>query len=97
MNEPEQKQGQPHLTWIFVGPWHQGTGVGTQLLLSDLKRRYKGREAEKPLIDRLALHALELTLVHPTTREPLTLRAPLARDFEVALKYLRKFATGKGR
>ncbi len=71
-------------------------GVGTQLLLSDLKRRYKGREEEKPLIDRLALHALELTIVHPTTREPLTLRAPLSRDFEVALKYLRKFAAPRG-
>ena len=71
-------------------------GVGTQLLLSDLKRGYKGREEEKPLIDRLALHALELTLVHPTTREPLTLRAPLSRDFAVALKYLRKFATPRG-
>ena len=71
-------------------------GVGTQLLLSDLKRGYKGREEEKPLIDRLALHALELTLVHPTTREPLTLRAPLSRDFEVTLKYLRKFAGPRG-
>lgn len=28
----QNTRGQPHLTWIFVGPWHQGTGVGTQLL-----------------------------------------------------------------
>lgn len=62
------------------------------LRLSDFKRGYKGREDEKPLIDRLALHASELTLKHPTTREPLTLRAPLPHEFEVALKYLRKFA-----
>lgn len=26
------QQGQPHLTWIFVSPVHQGTGVGTLLL-----------------------------------------------------------------
>ena len=63
-----------------------------QLVLSDLKRRYKGRAEEKPLIARLALHASELALTHPTTREPLTIRAPLPHDFEVALKYLRKFA-----
>ena len=28
-----------------------------KLLLSDLKRRYKGRDEERPLISRLALHA----------------------------------------
>jgi 23S rRNA pseudouridine1911/1915/1917 synthase len=62
------------------------------LRLSDLKRGYKGREEEKPLIGRLALHASELTFKHPTTREPITLRAPVPHEFEVALKYLRKFA-----
>jgi 23S rRNA-/tRNA-specific pseudouridylate synthase len=64
-----------------------------KLLLSGLKRRYKGRDDEKPLIDRLALHASELTLRHPLTREPVTLHAPLPNEFEVALKYLRKFKT----
>lgn len=63
-----------------------------ELKLSDLKRGYKGREEEKPLITRLALHASELTLVHPVTREPLTLRAPLPAGFEIALKNLRKFS-----
>jgi 23S rRNA-/tRNA-specific pseudouridylate synthase len=62
------------------------------LRLSDLKRGYKGREDEKPLIGRLALHASELVLKHPSTRELVTLRAPLPHEFEVALKYLRKFA-----
>lgn len=63
-----------------------------KLLLSAFKRDYKGRDDEKPLLDRLALHASELTLKHPVTREPLTLRAPLPNAFEVVLKYLRKFA-----
>ncbi len=63
-----------------------------RLLLSSFKRGYKGRADEKPLIDRLALHATELTLTHPVSREPLTLRAPLPHEFDVALKYLRKFA-----
>jgi hypothetical protein len=67
------------------------------LLLSDLKRRYKGRDEEKPMISRLALHASELTLTHPVTREPLTLSAPLPHEFEVALKYMRKFAAGPRR
>ena len=62
------------------------------LRLSDLKRGYKGREDEKPLIGRLALHASELTIKHPTTREPFVLKAPLPHEFEIALKYLRKFA-----
>ncbi len=64
------------------------------LLLSDLKRRYKGRDEEKPLIARLALHASELTLKHPETKAPFTITAPLPHEFEVALKYLRKFSVG---
>jgi 23S rRNA-/tRNA-specific pseudouridylate synthase len=67
-----------------------------RLLLSELKRRYKGRAEEKPLIARLALHASGLTLKHPDTREPVTLTAPLPHEFAVALKYLRKFG-GAGR
>jgi RluA family pseudouridine synthase len=65
---------------------------GRKLLLSELKRRYKGREEERPLIARLALHASELSFLHPATRAPLTVAAPLPHDFEVALKYLRKFS-----
>jgi RluA family pseudouridine synthase len=65
------------------------------LRLSDLKRGYKGRADEKPLLARLALHASELALTHPVTRAPLTLCAPRPHEFEVALKYLRKFAGPK--
>jgi len=28
----EGRRGHAHLTWIFVGPWHAGHGVGTALL-----------------------------------------------------------------
>jgi hypothetical protein len=28
----ERRLGLPHLTWIFVGPWHAGSGVGSALL-----------------------------------------------------------------
>jgi RluA family pseudouridine synthase len=67
-------------------------GDDTRLLLSELKRGYKGRAQERPLISRLALHAGELTVVHPVSRERITLRAPLPNEFTVALKYLRRFA-----
>lgn len=67
-------------------------GNETRLLLSDLKRGYKGRDDEKPLVARLALHASALTFTHPVSRERVTLTAPLPHDLEVALKYLRKFA-----
>jgi 23S rRNA-/tRNA-specific pseudouridylate synthase len=65
-----------------------------ELKLSELKRGYKGREDEKPLITRLALHASNLVVKHPTTKEPVTITAGLPHEFEVALKYLRKFSTG---
>lgn len=63
-----------------------------ELRLSDLKRGYKGREDEKPLLGRLALHASVLVVTHPTTRQPVTITAPLPKEFEVALKNLRRFA-----
>ncbi len=66
-------------------------GNETRLLLSDLKRGYKGRDEERPLIARLALHAAELAFTHPVSRERTTLRAPLPQDLAVAFKYLRKF------
>jgi 23S rRNA-/tRNA-specific pseudouridylate synthase len=77
--------GAPILNDVFYGD------PTVELKLSDLKRGYKGRAEEKPLVARLALHASELTLTHPVSREPLTLRSLLPHEFEIALKYLRKF------
>ena len=78
--------GAPVLNDVFYGD------PEVKLLLSGLKRGYKGREDEKPLIARLALHASALTVKHPTTKEPLTITAPLPHELKVGLKYLRKFA-----
>lgn len=72
-------------------------GDGTALLLSDLKRGYKGQADERPLLARLALHAGGLAFTHPVTRERLALQSPWPKDFEVALKYLRKFCTKPAR
>lgn len=66
-------------------------GDETKLMLSEFKRGYKGREEERPLVVRLALHASRVTFIHPVTREKTTLAAPLAKDLAVALKYLGKF------
>jgi 23S rRNA pseudouridine1911/1915/1917 synthase len=63
-----------------------------RLLLSNLKSRYKGREEERPLISRPALHASDLSILHPATGAPVAIHAPMPKDFEVAIKYLRKFA-----
>jgi len=67
-------------------------GDETRLLLSEFKRGYKGREAEKPLIGRLALHASRVTFIHPESRERMTIAAPLQKDLAVALKYLGKYS-----
>ncbi|MCC7517961.1 MAG: RluA family pseudouridine synthase [Verrucomicrobiae bacterium] len=66
---------------------------GQPLLLSKLKSGYKFKKdaEERPLLARAALHAESLELPHPVTGEPLTIRAPLPKDFEIALKYLRRF------
>ena len=96
--ECRPRTGRPHQIRVHLAT--RGTpvlndplyGDATQLLLSNLKRGYKGRVDERPLLTRLALHAGALTFTHPLTREPVTVTAPLPKDFEVALKYLRKFA-----
>ncbi len=68
-------------------------GEGRPLLLSELKPGYKpGRGAERPLLGRLGLHARLLTLRRPGSGEGLTIESPLPHDFELALKYLRRFA-----
>lgn len=68
---------------------------GIKLLLSELKPRYKGREEEKPLLNGLTLHSSKLVLTHPTSKEPLVLEAPLPHEWNVALKYLRKFNSNR--
>jgi 23S rRNA pseudouridine1911/1915/1917 synthase len=52
---------------------------------------YGGRvfEAETLRFERQALHAREITFVHPGTLEPMTLQAPLPADITGLLDYLR--------
>ena len=69
---------------------------GSPLLLSRLKSEYrlKPNKTERPLIDRVALHAAELKLAHPITNAEIAITAPWPKDLTVAVKYLRRYAAG---
>lgn len=68
-------------------------GGKTGLMLSEIKRRSyrEGKKAERPLLERLALHAEQITLTHPTTGERLTIRAELPPDLAQTLESLRRY------
>jgi len=68
-------------------------GDGSRLFLSQIKPAYRtGRSQERPLIDRLALHARELSFNHPESGEILKIEAPYPDDFEAALRHLRRYS-----
>lgn len=71
-------------------------GNRREFLLSSIKRKFKdyGRD-EKPLIDRLTLHAERLTITHPGTGETMTFEAPLPKEFKALLTQLRKVVAKK--
>ena len=76
---------------IVADPFYGGA---PGILLSALKPGYRQKrdEPERPLLGRLALHALALAFDHPTTGVRTSVEAPLPKEFKVALKYLREFA-----
>jgi hypothetical protein len=71
---------------------------GKPLLLSRLKPgyRFKKDRDELPLVGRVALHAERLVLTHPATGAPVVIEAPWPKDLLVALKFLRRYAPGRG-
>lgn len=59
---------------------------------STIKKKYKQTaEEERPTIARLTLHAYQLTFMHPSKNEPITVSAPFPKDLETLLKLLRKY------
>lgn len=69
-------------------------GKNERFMLSTIKRRYnlgKGAE-ERPIIDRLTLHAVSINFLHPGTGTRLTVVAEPPKDFNAALQVLRKYA-----
>jgi RluA family pseudouridine synthase len=75
---------------LAVDPYYGGE----KLLLSEFKRHYKiGKfQEERPLMDRLTLHARSLTFIHPLTNEQTTWTAELPKDFRSALSALERWA-----
>lgn len=84
-----------HYGYPIVGDKLYGGGP---LLLSHLKRdfRLKKDRTENPLINRVALHASDLTVTHPVTLQEVAIHAPMPHDISVALKFLRKFGMASG-
>ena len=82
-----------HLRLPLVGDEVYG---GAPLWLSTLKTEYrlKPGKSERPLIDRVALHAEQLSLPHPGAGEQPIVRieAPWPKDLAVSVKYLRRYA-----
>lgn len=61
------------------------------LKLSDIKRKWHGDEyEERPLLNRLALHAYKISFLHPKTNEKLEFVAPYPKDLEAVRHQLYK-------
>jgi RluA family pseudouridine synthase len=75
---------------LLVDPAYRGASA---FYLSEIKRGYKKKKdrEERPLIQRVSLHAASIALNHPITGERMEITAPPPKDFELALKYLRMY------
>ncbi len=74
---------------LLVDPVYGDAGF----YLSEIKaKRYnKGKhEEERPLLNRLSLHASDISFVHPKTEEQLSFQSELPKDFKACLNQLRK-------
>ena len=72
-------------------------GDGKPLLLSSLKSKFKlskNELEERPLLNRLALHALQLKFTG-LSGEKAELEAPIPKDLKASLQQLNKIATKK--
>lgn len=73
-------------------------GDGKPLLLSQIKRKFKlskNEEEERPLLNRLALHAYKLVFQKPDGTE-VTVEAPLPKDMTACINQLNKWARVRG-
>ncbi len=66
-------------------------GDGKAFLLSDFKQGYRGKEEERPLLARTALHAASLHFIHPERGNQVEVDAPMPKDLEAVLRNLRKY------
>lgn len=61
------------------------------ILLSSLKRRYKGTDKEKPLLSRLPLHLSKIELFLPDKKTKSVFGSSLPDDINITLKQLKKY------
>lgn len=71
-------------------------GGRDRLTVGDVRRDVRRDELDTQLLlDRQALHAERLTVLHPVTQAPLTFEAPLPTDLENTLAALRQWRGGR--
>ncbi len=65
-------------------------GRGEAVLLSSYKPDYRpsGRHDERPLIERLTLHAARISFEHPVTAAAVTVESPWPKDFRATVAQL---------
>lgn len=72
---------------IVCDPLYSGNQKPVRL--SDIKRSWRGNpDEERPLLNRLALHAYRLEITHPKTGEKMTFTAPYQKDMDATRKQL---------
>lgn len=67
-------------------------GTRTEFFLSSIKHPYRGKETERPLLARTALHAFRISFEHPVTHQRISLESSLPKDMKGTLQALRKYA-----
>jgi len=68
---------------------------GESLFLSKIKPGYRkcNNKPERPLLDRMGLHARALSIEHPRSRDITHFEAQYPKDFAVALRQLRRYSS----
>lgn len=68
-------------------------GDGKPLFLSQIKPNYRKKpEPERPLLDRIGLHAKSLKIWNPGNDDLQEFEAPYPKDFRISIKQLRKYS-----
>lgn len=75
---------------LYVDPSYGGFEA---FLVSDFKKRLnlKKNTLEKPILERLSMHAYSLQFIHPRTNENIKLATDYHRDFAAMLQILSKY------
>ena len=70
-------------------------GENTEFFLSSIKKRFnlKKNDEEKPVINRITMHAYRIAFAHPETHEQMSLVADYPKDFRVLLQVLKKYSS----